>query len=53
LSAETGFSVTALSLAYLLAQPDTIPMASASRVEQLEELDKVTEIDWSMEIFKG
>lgn len=48
LSAETGFSVTALSLAYLLAQPDTIPMASASRVEQLEELDKVTEIDWDI-----
>lgn len=43
LSAETGVSVGMLSLAYLLSQPDTIPVMSVSRTEQLGELAAVTE----------
>lgn len=43
LSEKTGISVGMLSLAYLLAQPDTVPVMSVSRTDQLEELIKVTE----------
>lgn len=43
-SAKTGISTGMLSLAYLLAQPDTIPIMSVSRPEQLEELVMCNEI---------
>ncbi|MGN1345485.1 MAG: aldo/keto reductase [Eubacteriales bacterium] len=42
-SAETGCSVSALSLAYLLSHPSTIPVLSVSRPEQLEELKELDE----------
>ena len=41
-SRETGISVNTLSLAYLLHEPNTIPVMSVSRPEQLEELSEVT-----------
>ena len=47
LSAETGLSLTMLSLGYLLAQPNVIPAMSVSRPEQLSELLAVTERDWN------
>ena len=40
-SAKTGLSVNTLSLRYLTKQPNTIPVMSVSRPEQLEELAKV------------
>ncbi len=51
LSAETGISVGMLSLAYMLAQPDTIPVMSVSGPEQLEELPNVTGKLWKAEQF--
>jgi len=47
LSAETGLSLTMLSLGYLLAQPNVIPAMSVSRPEQLGELLSVTEREWT------
>lgn len=38
-SKETGISTTMLSLSYLLAQPDTIPIMSVSRAEQIEQIN--------------
>ncbi len=52
LSAETGISVGMLSLGYLLAQPDTVPVMSVSRPEQLGELAAVTEKIWDAAIFE-
>lgn len=52
LSAETGISLTMLSLAYLLAQADTIPVMSVSRPEQLCELAAVTEKAWDTAAFE-
>jgi len=40
-SAASGQSLTMRSLAYMLAQPGTIPVMSASRVAQVEELAKI------------
>lgn len=51
-SAETGISAGMLSLAYMLAQPDTIPLMSVSRLEQLEELGSVMEKTWDLAAFK-
>ncbi len=47
LAQETGVSLGMLSLAYLLAEPNTIPIMSVSRTDQLRELARVTEMDWS------
>lgn len=43
---QTGLSAGMLSLGYLLAQPNTIPIMSVSCPEQLEELAAVTERTW-------
>lgn len=51
-SAETGISVGMLSLAYLLAQPNTIPLMSVSRTEQLAELVAVAEKSWEIAAFR-
>ncbi len=51
LSAETGISPGMLSLGYLLAQPDTVPVMSVSRPEQLAELAAVTEKAWDAAVF--
>lgn len=40
-SADTGLSVNTLSLRYLMQQPNTIPVMSVSRPEQLAELAKL------------
>lgn len=40
-SAETGLSVNTLSLQYLMEKPNTIPVMSVSRPEQLGELAKL------------
>lgn len=50
-SAETGMSLSMLSLGYLLAQPNTIPVMSVSRTEQLDELNAVAETAWTAEMF--
>jgi len=52
LSAETGISLSMLSLAYLLAQADTVPVMSVSRPEQLCELAAVTEKTWDAAAFE-
>lgn len=52
-SAETGISLTMLSLAYLLAQQDTVPVMSVSRPEQLCELADVTDRLWDMASFEA
>ncbi len=52
LSAETGMSLSMLSLGYLLAQPETVPVMSVSRPEQLDELASVTEKIWETAIFE-
>lgn len=52
-SAETGVSVGMLSLAYLLAQPHTVPVMSVSRPEQLAELASVTEKTWDAAAFEA
>lgn len=52
-SAETGISLTMLSLAYLLAQQDTVPVMSVSRPEQLCELADVTDRLWDMAAFEA
>lgn len=51
LSAQTGISLGMLSLGYLLAQPNTIPIMSVSRPGQLEELAAVTEKVWKITDF--
>lgn len=48
---ETGVSVGMLSLAYLLSQPDTIPVMSVSRPEQLTELAFVANAEWDPTAF--
>ena len=48
----SGISLTMLSLAYLLAQQDTVPVMSVSRPEQLAELTDVTNRLWVMSSFK-
>lgn len=52
-SAETGVSVGMLSLAYLLAQADTIPVMSVSRPEQLCELAAVASEAWDSVSFEA
>ena len=52
-AAETGISTGMLSLAYLLAQPDTVPVMSVSRPEQLGELAAVTEKAWDLAAFEA
>lgn len=51
LSAETGMSLSMLSLGYLLAQPYTVPVMTVSRPEQLDELNDVAEYAWTAEMF--
>ena len=51
LSEETGLSLSMLSLGYLLAQPETLPVMSVSRPEQLGELAAVTEKTWDAAMF--
>ena len=51
LAAETDLSLTMLSLGYLLAQPETIPVMTVSRTEQLEELNAVAEAAWDTAMF--
>lgn len=52
-SAETGISTGMLSLAYLLAQPNTIPVMSVSRPEQLCELMSVAGKTWDTGAFEA
>lgn len=51
LAAETDLSLAMLSLGYLLAQPETIPVMTVSRTEQLEELNAVAEAAWDTAMF--
>lgn len=51
LAAETDLSPAMLSLGYLLAQPETIPVMSVSRLEQLDELNAVAEAAWDTAMF--
>jgi len=51
LSAETDLSLAMLSLGYLLAQPETIPVMTVSRTEQLDELNAVAEAAWDRTMF--
>jgi len=51
MSDETGISVNMLSLAYMLAQHNTVPVMSVSRPAQLDELLKVTERSWDSKDF--
>ena len=51
LAAETDLSLAMLSLGYLLVQPETIPVMTVSRLEQLEELNAVAEAAWDTAMF--
>jgi len=51
LSAETDRSLAMLSLGYLLAQPNTVPVMTVSRTEQLDELNLVAEAAWDAGMF--
>ena len=51
LAAETDLSLAMLSLGYLLTQPETIPVMTVSRTEQLEELNAVAEAAWDTAMF--
>ena len=51
LAAETDLSLAMLSLGYLLAQPETIPVMTVSQTEQLEELNAVAEAAWDTAMF--
>ena len=52
-SAETGISLSMLSLGYLLAQPYTVPVMTVSRPEQLDELPAIAEKAWDTTMFEA